>query len=150
SLSWIPGSIEQPHNLIHLLVGGLGHMMDNDYASFDPIFFLHHCNVDRIYALWEQAYPKYFMGRDGYKDKTGTTQQFKQIWGKFGWKDAPNRPGNPVSSMVDLKGDTPLTPFRKAGGTYWTSDDARWTSKIPKSRRFRPTAMPVDVNLQFS
>ncbi|CAE6413783.1 unnamed protein product, partial [Rhizoctonia solani] len=101
-------------------------------AGFDPIFFLHHCNVDRIYALWEQAYPKYFMGRDGYKDKTGTTQQFKQIWGKFRWKDAPNRPGNPVSSMVDLKGDTPLTPFRKADGTYWTSDDARWTSKIPK------------------
>ncbi|KAJ1300272.1 hypothetical protein OPQ81_005099 [Rhizoctonia solani] len=131
------GSIEEPHNLLHLLIGGLGHMMDNDYASFDPIFFLHHCNVDRIIALWEQAYPKYFMGNSGYKDKNGNTQQFKQIWGKFGWKDAPkknpNNPREPVFSAVDLKGDTPLTPFRKADGSYWTSDDTRWQSKVPKN-----------------
>ncbi|CAE6431065.1 unnamed protein product [Rhizoctonia solani] len=119
----LKGSIEQPHNLIHLLVGGLGHMMNNDYASFDPIFFLHHCNVDRILAFWEYAYPKYFMGKDGYKDQNGNTQQFRQPGGKFGWGDQP----------LFLKGDTPLTPFRKADGSYWTSDDTRWASKVPKN-----------------
>ncbi|KDN35730.1 hypothetical protein RSAG8_11353, partial [Rhizoctonia solani AG-8 WAC10335] len=162
----VAGSIEQPHNLIHLLVGGLGHMMDNDYASFDPIFFLHHCNVDRILALWEQAYPNYFMGNDGYKDKNDAKQQFKQISGKFGWKDAPkknpNDPWEPIVSITDLKRDTPLTPFRKADGSYWTSDDTRWGSKVPKNYTYegihvaekildplRPTA-GFAMNLSFA
>ncbi|CAE6468536.1 unnamed protein product [Rhizoctonia solani] len=143
------GSIEQPHNLIHVLVGGLGHMMDNDYASFDPIFFLHHCNVDRIIALWEQAYPKYFMGNDGYLDKNNTKQQFKQLGGKFGWKDAPQRNPNdwrePISSITDLRGDTPLTPFRKADGSYWTSDDTRWGSKVPKNYTYED--IPVEAKV---
>ncbi|CAE6337979.1 unnamed protein product [Rhizoctonia solani] len=142
-------SIEQPHNLVHLLVGGLGHMMDNDFASFDPIFFLHHCNVDRILALWEQAYPKYFMGNDGYIDKNGVKQQFKQIGGKFGWKDAPKKNPNdwrePTFSVNDLKGNTPLTPFRKADGSYWTSDDTRWGSKVPKNYTYED--IPVEKKL---
>lgn len=34
----------------------------NEFAAFDPVFYLHHCNVDRIYALWEYVYPNYRMG----------------------------------------------------------------------------------------
>ncbi|KIK55819.1 hypothetical protein GYMLUDRAFT_133415, partial [Collybiopsis luxurians FD-317 M1] len=35
------GNLEQPHNKVHLDLGGLGHMANNDYAGFDPIFYLH-------------------------------------------------------------------------------------------------------------
>ncbi|CAE6525706.1 unnamed protein product [Rhizoctonia solani] len=142
-------SLEQPHNLVHLLVGGLGHMMNNDYASFDPVFFLHHCNVDRILAFWEYAYPKYFMGHDGYKDKNDVHRQFEQPRGKFGWGDGP----------LYLKGDTPLTPFRKADGSYWTSDDARWGSKVPKNYTYEDIELgkkildplgPEDVSARLS
>ncbi|KIK55774.1 hypothetical protein GYMLUDRAFT_140416, partial [Collybiopsis luxurians FD-317 M1] len=35
------GSVEHSHNSVHLLLGGLGHMSNNDYAGFDPIFYLH-------------------------------------------------------------------------------------------------------------
>ena len=71
-------SLEQPHNNIHLAVGGFttpeldedssvkvdqdgkykyfglleganGDMGANEVASFDPIFFLHHCNIDRMF-----------------------------------------------------------------------------------------------------
>ncbi|CAG5118988.1 unnamed protein product, partial [Candidula unifasciata] len=46
---------EIAHNTIHFLVGGrnkysLSHL---EYTSYDPIFFLHHSNVDRIYAVYE-------------------------------------------------------------------------------------------------
>lgn len=35
-------------------------------SGFDPIFYLHHCNIDRILAFWEHVYPStYWMG-DGY------------------------------------------------------------------------------------
>ncbi|KAF8668551.1 Di-copper centre-containing protein [Rhizoctonia solani] len=138
------GSIESPHNLLHLLIGGLGHMMDNDYASFDPIFFLHHCNVDRILALWETAYPDYYMGNSGFIDMNGKQKPFLQRDGKWGWS---NKPGsdNPVESAVDLKGDTPLTPFRKGDGKYWTSDDTRWRSKVPKNYTYKDIHLDQEV-----
>ena len=36
------------HDKIHVTIGGsTGWMSDPTAASFDPIFFLHHANVDR-------------------------------------------------------------------------------------------------------
>ncbi|BFZ14534.1 hypothetical protein BsWGS_17573 [Bradybaena similaris] len=45
---------EMAHNLVHLLVGGDAQygLSSLSYSSFDPIFFLHHSNVDRIWAIW--------------------------------------------------------------------------------------------------
>ena len=43
------------HNLIHMLVGGAefgGYMSSTATAALDPIFWLHHCNVDRVWATW--------------------------------------------------------------------------------------------------
>ena len=47
---------EIAHNAIHLWVGGdvthsMGHL---HFASYDPVFFLHHANVDRIFAIWQE------------------------------------------------------------------------------------------------
>lgn len=45
----------QPHNVAHMLVGGTtGHMGDG-MSPLDPIFWLHHCNVDRLGAAWQAA-----------------------------------------------------------------------------------------------
>ncbi|HEU4944270.1 MAG TPA: tyrosinase family protein, partial [Solirubrobacterales bacterium] len=48
------GRLEQtPHNVVHSLVGGLTGWMGNpDQAAKDPIFWLHHSNIDRLWALW--------------------------------------------------------------------------------------------------
>ena len=42
-------SLETPHNKIHGMVGGI---MASFQSSFHPIFWLHHCNVDRIYESY--------------------------------------------------------------------------------------------------
>ncbi|NJK53117.1 MAG: tyrosinase family protein [Leptolyngbyaceae cyanobacterium SU_3_3] len=39
------------HDSIHVWVGG--HMGVVDWAAYDPIFFSHHCMVDRIWYLWQ-------------------------------------------------------------------------------------------------
>jgi tyrosinase len=48
------GQLEQtPHNDVHGAVGGQGGWMnDPDQAAEDPIFWLHHANIDRIWFLW--------------------------------------------------------------------------------------------------
>jgi tyrosinase len=64
--------IESPHNSIHLAVGGFdipgsgnqlskipdanGDMGENDTAGLDPIFHFHHCNIDRVFWLWQKKH----------------------------------------------------------------------------------------------
>lgn len=57
----IHGGIEtQPHDFVHGLVGGreaqppetFGAMSDPRTAGLDPIFWLHHANIDRLWASW--------------------------------------------------------------------------------------------------
>jgi tyrosinase len=60
------GALEsQPHDMVHVLVGGgdpnnpqlPGLMSDPDTAGLDPIFYLHHGNIDRLWQVWRQNPP---------------------------------------------------------------------------------------------
>ena len=42
--------ITELHNRVHIYTGGT--MLDVPTASNDPLFFLHHCNIDRLYEQW--------------------------------------------------------------------------------------------------
>jgi len=53
-----------PHNTMHVWIGGqtgpgsqLGLMANNLTAAFDPIFWAHHGNIDRLWALWQERHP---------------------------------------------------------------------------------------------
>ncbi|MFJ9694352.1 tyrosinase family protein [Kitasatospora sp. NPDC101183] len=53
---WVPKDPAQPvhlHNQVHLWVGG---DMGPSTSPNDPVFFLHHCNVDRIWQSWLARY----------------------------------------------------------------------------------------------
>jgi hypothetical protein len=41
----------QLHNGLHGYIGG--HMGDPAISPFDPIFYLHHCNIDRLWTMWQ-------------------------------------------------------------------------------------------------
>jgi tyrosinase len=63
------GALEtQPHDYVHGLVGGSdpssppadplpGLMSDPDIAALDPIFWLHHANIDRLWEVWRANPP---------------------------------------------------------------------------------------------
>ncbi|HEY6389921.1 MAG TPA: tyrosinase family protein [Bryobacteraceae bacterium] len=45
---------QQMHNGMHGWIGGaFGQMSNPLYAAFDPFFYLHHCNIDRLWAMWQ-------------------------------------------------------------------------------------------------
>lgn len=48
-------ALNGPHGSVHISTGG--NMGNASLAAFDPIFYLHHCNVDRIWWNWQQANP---------------------------------------------------------------------------------------------
>ncbi|GHO49826.1 tyrosinase family protein [Ktedonospora formicarum] len=57
-----------PHGYMHTWVGGLnntnpttsnsGHMSFFETSVNDPIFWLHHANIDRLWAQWQRLFPK--------------------------------------------------------------------------------------------
>ena len=126
-------SVEQPHDNIHLAVGGFdvqldggppipgqndespirganGDMGEPDTAGFDPIFFFHHCFVDRVFWLWQQ--------RHGFTDELRIYDKYP---GTNSSDDQGPTPGIEPHMPLDL--DTPLYPFHKADETPYTSAD---------------------------
>ncbi|KAJ3168433.1 hypothetical protein HK101_011632 [Irineochytrium annulatum] len=70
------GNLENIHNSFHMGVGGAvsgtdkyGDMVDPLISPNDPIFFLHHANIDRLWGLWQQNHPNIA------SDFTGTVTQ---------------------------------------------------------------------------
>lgn len=48
-------ALESPHGTVHIRVGG--HMTQMTSPN-DPIFFLHHANIDRLWAKWQLTHPE--------------------------------------------------------------------------------------------
>ncbi|KAK3069337.1 hypothetical protein LTR53_012400 [Teratosphaeriaceae sp. CCFEE 6253] len=98
-------SLEGWHDNIHNLVGSgkgkSGAMSDPSVAAFEPVFWFHHNNIDRLFAIFQALYP------DKYVDP-----------GHARKGDADGNQ-NPV-----VLGDDQLYPFRaKLSGTCFTSND---------------------------
>ncbi|RIB12712.1 hypothetical protein C2G38_1976203, partial [Gigaspora rosea] len=103
--------IEIVHNSVHCSLGRKGgHMRKSDIAAFDPIFFLHHCNLDRLTAIWQAINPNAWIEDS---DKATFTE------GTF--TEQPHK---------KLTGSTPLTPFRKSETEFWTSDGVRYVFNL--------------------
>jgi tyrosinase len=107
--------LESPHNSIHLAVGGFdvpgqgdsspieganGDMGENDTAGLDPIFYFHHCFVDRVFWLWQK--------------KHGFTDHLEVIAEYPGTNSVDSQgptPGTAPNSWLRL--ESPLDPFKK-------------------------------------
>lgn len=69
-----------------------------EYSSFDPVFFLHHANVDRLFSMFQMLNP------DTYVQPQAS-----------GYTTFNNKAGQ----IQDV--NTPLTPFRNSSTTFWIS-----------------------------
>ncbi|KAG1857734.1 common central domain of tyrosinase-domain-containing protein [Suillus subalutaceus] len=124
------GSLEGVHDTVHILLGGNGQMSYPDYAGFDPIFFLHHSNVDRLcmYISFKGVvlllnppsgsvgvvlHTEYWMG-SGYEHDNE----------QYPWTQARGTYAQVYNEQ--LLPDGPLQPFRTEQGDYWTSTQARF------------------------
>lgn len=106
-------SLEGIHNTIHTTSGGVpsksvpqaGHMYYLSTAAFDPLFWLHHCNVDRLFALWQTLHPSSY----------GANQaMFHTTW---------TIPAGAVQGPT-----SPLEPFYRSSSTFWTTQTVKdWT-----------------------
>jgi hypothetical protein len=102
----------------------------SSFVGFDPIFYFHHCNVDRILSFWEHVYPDYVAGTDGFLDNDATRKPFSKMFRCGGEVKLTlvNHIAQPDGTYIDtaiqeVNGETPLMPFRKSDYSYWNSKD---------------------------
>jgi tyrosinase len=55
------------HNLVHRWAAGTMGLMT---SPNDPVFWLHHCNIDRLWAVWQRTHP----GASPYQPASGAAQ----------------------------------------------------------------------------
>ncbi|KAI0854170.1 Di-copper centre-containing protein [Daldinia vernicosa] len=127
-------NLEFVHNNVHNWTGGtdkyIGHMTEVPVAAFDPIFFMHHCNVDRQFAIWQALNVD---NKDNWFER-----QDEQLVDNGTWSIEKGSTDTPK---------TPLTPFHKdTEGTYFTSDDIRdwtqWGYSYPELQPWLPKYKP--------
>ncbi|KAF1937431.1 tyrosinase [Clathrospora elynae] len=121
-------NVEDPHGWMHGIVGGgwdpqqspyRGHFWPLEYSAYDPLFMLHHANVDRLLAIYQAAHPDRWM--------------------------EPSNIGPHGNVFLEdyqtVSADTPLLPFRKASGDFWTLNDCRETAVLgyayPETQRWQ-------------
>jgi tyrosinase len=68
-------AIEQPHNRLHVWVMGY---MATFRSSFDPIFWVHHANIDRQFWLWQRKFGNFSIPSE-VKDFACQPFKFKNI-----------------------------------------------------------------------
>ncbi|KAJ8111800.1 hypothetical protein OPT61_g5688 [Boeremia exigua] len=102
-------AIEMVHGWVHGAIGGgysegfggKGHMWPLEYSSYEPLFWLHHANVDRLFALYQAQNPNAFL--------------------------QPSNVGSAGNVFVEdnsiVDGNTPLIPFRRNPGSFWTTNE---------------------------
>jgi tyrosinase len=49
-------TLENYHGEVHVWVGG--DMEDIPFAAYDPIFWAHHCMIDRLWRMWQLKHPQ--------------------------------------------------------------------------------------------
>ena len=131
--------------------------MKNEYSAFDPIFMLHHANLDRLFAIWQTIWPHSYVAN--------TSATSVRIFGlhissfepsfelrDMSWERSLSRPVSKLplpfqSSKTDseitnqgtatiapgesISQESPLKPFhRSRNGTFWTSSAIRDTRSL--------------------
>ncbi|KAF7560560.1 hypothetical protein G7046_g3578 [Stylonectria norvegica] len=117
-------SLEQIHNAVHWDGACGGQFLDADFAAYDPLFMMHHCNVDRLWTYWqfirptESLFTGSYAGGSRYSTPDGTSINTGSPLSPF--FSAPGKLHTPTS-VVSIK------PFGYTyqGLEYWKKSAAQ-------------------------
>jgi tyrosinase len=111
-----PGYLEQtPHDAVHSRIGGL--MGEVPLSARDPIFWLHHANIDRLWEVWRKL-----DGSVDLLDQGGISEQLAAEW---------------RSARFAFGGNGSITVY--------SIEDVMDTTKPPMNYEYEVTTLPDDI-----
>ena len=110
----IIGDLERvPHGSIHMAVGGW--MSSFSTAGLDPLFWLHHCNIDRLWEVWRTRGPQFQDPSDpSWGAPSGTTFGLQNAAGKVVSLTA-DQVVNTTAPVLSYRYEDISDPFTGAG-----------------------------------
>jgi tyrosinase len=100
-----------PHGWAHTSFGG--YIFDPATAPRDPLFFLLHCNVDRLWAKWQRKYGRFNPATAASYDSSSTRVGHRlpdTMWpwnGVTGGTRPPTAPGGPMAASPSVSAPGP-------------------------------------------
>jgi hypothetical protein len=125
--SWLEATI---HGTVHMFCGfSMSRMISPD----DPLFFLHHCNIDRLYHIWIDC--------QGYENIPSSSITSAQYAPNPISKDNPdsNLPDYTFSSTSEMPyywGESATIIFPKNSNGKWPSPKDVWSTGFPGAPGF--------------
>jgi tyrosinase len=156
----VSGTLEAtPHNNVHNIVGGL---MGGTRSALDPIFMMHHCNIDRIWAVWnvnnqnssdslwtDMTFQNNFYNPDGssYSPKVSDLYTPETLGYTYGLAPAPAAAAAPaIMALADKMTALYATPnVKTAGITTFTAQNVQKATAT--ANKPLDVAVEVDRNL---
>ena len=130
SLGFNPRIDQNPHFFTHVALGG--DMAEFSTVGGDPLFYLHHANIDRIWESWNRlgnknpSDPKYLDRKFSYGDRSGkradlpvsASDRTAQLGYEYDSYEKPPRPQQLSAEEAAKRERTYQALHERAGGTH--------------------------------
>jgi len=130
SLGFNPRIDQNPHFFTHVALGG--DMAEFSTVGADPIFYLHHANIDRIWESWNRlgnknpTDPKYLNRKFSYGDRSGkradlsvsAADRTTQLGYEYDSYEKPPRPQQLSAEEAAARERTYQSLHERAGGAH--------------------------------
>jgi peroxiredoxin len=154
SLGFWPRIDQNPHFFTHIAIGG--EMADFATVGGDPIFYLHHCNLDRI---WESCNrlgnsnptdPKYLNRKFTFADRNGqrvdmpvsAANRTAQLGYEYDRYEKPQKPAStPIAQTTSAKRDNGAPAAGPSPAPAWSLSDGSGKTVSLSQYRGRPVVL---------
>jgi tyrosinase len=134
----IAGELEvNPHNTVHGLVGG--YMGNALLAGLDPIFWLHHCNIDRLWEAWMNTPGKTMVKDPRWSNGPADRSFIMPVPGD-------NAPGVTFTSKDTLKGGKFYRPYDDLVSGTGVTPGAIAVARVNMGSPTQQTVLPIGAN----
>ena len=154
SLGFCPRFDQNPHFFTHLALGG--DMAEFSTVGGDPIFYLHHCNLDRIWESWNRlgnsnpTDPKYLNRKFTFADRNrkrldmpvSAGDRVSQLGYEYDNYAKPPKPGSaPVAQPSPAKRDSDAKTKRPSAAPAFSLPDGSGKSVSLDQYKGRPVVV---------
>jgi tyrosinase len=128
-----------PHGDVHSAVGTVKGMGVFGFAGRDPIFWMHHANIDRIWESWRRAKPDGTSPLDTVANADADAKENWDKFDKFAFVDA-----NAALAMASV--DDAIKAAAKLGTAYDKLDDVPGEPGAPAMMSFAQADPPTTLS----
>lgn len=128
-----------PHGSVHSAVGTVKGMGSFEYAGRDPIFWLHHANIDRIWESWRRTGPDGTSPLDTVENAEADAKDNWKKFNKFTFVDADGKVV--VANVADA-----IKASSKLGTSYDKLDSVPGAPGAPAALGFAQAEPPTTLS----